>query len=297
MIITTVMGGLGNQLFQYAVGRSVALRTGRPLRLDVTRMPSPAGGALRRLQVIELPGPGGTPTLRRPGRQGLIAAPSRWSLRVDHVVRTGLARWTVTEPETEDVLVDLSDPPGPIAVLFGYWQSHRYHAGAEDVLRAELTPPVARGGRVAAMLDRLARHEVVTVHVRRGDYVTDPHLAAEFGAPSTEYLRRALDLVLSRCDAPAVVVLTDDPPWAAEHVRADAPVHHVELDAPLDPIEALALMSRGRHTVIANSSLSWWGARLAEHPDQVVVAPTPWYAGRPSEPSHRLPERWVRLPR
>lgn len=295
MIVTTLMGGLGNQLFQYAVGRAVALRTGRRLALEATLLPSPSGSGLRRFGLGELAVPSEVRVIRRPGRNGLRVPPSQSALRIRRVVRSSLARSTVIEPTDRHVFVDLSAPPRRLAILFGFWQSHRYHVGFEEVLRHELTPRIDRDGRVHRLLAEVGDHELVAVHVRRGDYVTDPRIAAAFGSLSADYYRRALASVLERCERPMVVVLSDDPVWAEAHVTPDAPTLHPELERPFDAVEVLAAMSRSRHAVIANSSLSWWGARLAAHRDQLVVAPERWFADGEADPDLRLPPEWTRL--
>jgi len=292
VIVTTITDGLGNQLFQYAVGRALAARTDRELVLDATLMPSRVHGGLRRLALDALPIPP-TRTLRRPRRAGGERPPGPTTLRVRNLARRALRERVVVEPMTRDAPVDLADPPRPLAVLQGHWQSHRYFAGSEGVLRAELTPPVAADGRVAAVLDRLDGQDLIALHVRRGDYVASPAIADLLGAQPVAYTLRAAGIVAAACDRPTFAVLSDDPSWAAEHVRLDAPTVHVEAEGPLGPVEVLALMSRARHAVIANSSLSWWGAWLAEHPDQRVVTPARWFASRAIDPAHRFPPHWT----
>lgn len=295
MIVTTLMGGLGNQLFQYAAGRALAIRTGRRLVLDATRLPSPAGGAVRPLDLDRLPIPADVRIVRRPGSDARTRPPGRTVLRLDHHLRRVMTRWTVTDPEDRDVLVDLTRPPAPLALLFGYWQSHRYHEGAEAELRRELTPRLRPDDRVARIVRGTEGSDPVTVHVRRGDYVMDPRITALLGPRPVAYYDRAIAHIAERVDRPVFLVLSDDPSWAAAHLRSDVAIQHVELDRPLTSLEALTLMTRSRHAVISNSSLSWWGARLSDDPDRLVVAPERWFDGRPTDPDLRLPPAWVRL--
>ncbi len=292
MIVTTIMGGLGNQLFQYAAGRAAALRTGRPLVLDATLLPSPADGGLRRLDLPQLP-IAAARTLRRPGRRGRERPPSAAHAALRPLLRRALRRWTVVDPMTHDVLVDLTRPPGPVALLHGYWQSHRYFADLDDLIRSELTPDVPRGGRVNDLLRATDGRDLVALHVRRGDYVTDPGVARVFGTQGEGYYRSGCDHVLAGCDRPIVVVVSDDPAWAAANLDLGVETLHPELEGPLVPVEVLAVISRARHAVIANSSLSWWGAWLGSHATQRVVAPRRWFAGREVDPVHRFPPSWT----
>jgi hypothetical protein len=176
--------------------------------------------------------------------------------------------------------------------LNGYWQSRRYGEGAAEVIRSELRlirPPSAANQAWLARIQSAAT--AVALHVRRGDYLN-------VGTESTlvcarSYYDKALRHMRERLGDPQVFVFSDDIPWCRDAFSA-LDVAFVDVNGPDDATEDLRLMAACRHHIIANSSLSWWGAWLARHPEQVVIAPQPWW--NDPAPSLLLAD-WITLPR
>ncbi len=294
MIVVTVMGGLGNQMFQYAVGRALSQRTGRRLVLDASLMPSGEPPYLREFLLDQLPIDPATRIVGRP--IGSLASPDRRAGSAVGAVRTvlrdTLGRWTLTEPtDTDRVLGGVI--PERLALLYGYWQSPAYFDAFEPAIRRELLPPIAAESPVARILRRLQDREIIAVHARRGDYATIDHVARLFGTLDAEHFITMGDRIAAQCDRPAMVVLCEDTAWAQQHLRFDAPTVYAEESAPLSPIEGVALLSRARHHVLSNSSFSWWGAWLADHPDQIVIRPRRWFPGEETDKGFRWPIDWV----
>jgi hypothetical protein len=294
VIVVTVMGGLGNQMFQYAVGRALSQRTGRRLVLDASLMPSGEPPYLREFLLDRLPIDPATRIVGRP--IGSLASPDRRAGSAVGTVRTvlrgALRRWTLTEPTgTDRVLGGVI--PDRLALLYGYWQSPAYFDALAPVIRRELRPSIAADGRVARILRRLQDHDVIAVHARRGDYATIDHVARVFGTLGGEHFVTMGTRVAAQCDRPAIVVLCEDTAWAKEHLRFDAPTVYAEESAPLSPIDGIALLSRAQHHVVSNSSFSWWGAWLADHPDQIVIRPRRWFAGADIDEGSRWPVDWT----
>ncbi len=283
MVIVQLTGGLGNQLFQYATARAIAHRNAVPLKLDTSwfkRYPQRAyglGGFMIEASVATM-------------EEIEELCPPRWSLRWAggqardrtkpysrrRVVRE---RWKRFDPALLKV--------GGDAYLIGCWQSERYFMDIAELIRRELvfkTPPDERN---AELLSRIDETDSVSLHIRRGDYVTNPGL---------QYYARALEVVAGHTNAPHVFVFSDDIPWARENFVTNLPTEFVCHNGPGKEIEDLRLMSRCRHHIIANSSFSWWGAWLAEHPGQLVIAPDPWFRDRKWAPADIVSVRWTTLP-
>lgn len=295
MIVVTMMGGLGNQMFQYAVGRAVSERTGRRLVLDRTMMPSGAPPYVREFLLDALPIDAATRTVGRTFGALVSRGSSSRTFFADArgALRGTLRRWTVPEGIDEDVFVDLSTIPDRLAVLYGYWQSPAYFADVTPLIRRELMPPMSADGVPARLLRQLEGHDVIAVHARRGDYVNVDYVAKVLDTLDAEHFVTMGTRIAERCDRPAIVVLCEDTGWAKAHLRFDAPTFYAEEDAPLSPVEGMALLSRARHHVLSNSSFSWWGAWLADHEDQTVIAPRQWFADRPTDAQYRFPADWT----
>lgn len=281
-------------MFQYAFGRALSIKLDRSFALDLTMMPTGAPAYLRAFELAALNLDKRTRMFGRPRTPASSTSTARPQVaRVGSLVRHGLRRWLVIEPR-EGVMLKAEDVPWRIAICIGYWQSHRYFMGVEKEIRSELTPPVAARSRSAEILDSLRGTETILVHVRRGDYASDAETHAFHGLQSATYYERAVTSILERVTGRAsVVVLSDDPEWAATNLDFGVQTVHAERSGTLSSMEALALMSRCSHHVISNSSFSWWGAWLASHGSQQVIYPTRWFAGQEVDRTHRFPSEWI----
>jgi hypothetical protein len=283
MIVARIFGGLGNQMFQYAAGRALALRHRTELALDLRAFESYTlhRYALSRLRIEARVADAAE--LRHYGRRklALISRLPLGRVRRYHVERTFGARagWARVPAD---------------AYLSGYFQSEFFFAEAAERLRHEFLPVAALGRANEDALALIAGCESVALHVRRGDYVSDKATLDIHGACSAGYYRQAVELMRERVRAPRFFVLSNDLDWARQNVALPGDTVFVDWNASSPELD-LHLMSRCRHHVIANSTFSWWGAWLASHPGQVVIAPRPWFDSRALDDSGVLPPRWTRI--
>jgi hypothetical protein len=279
-VITCLGGGLGNQLFQYAAGRSLATRTGSRLILDDSRIRAPGGfgyvfGNLAIEEVLVF---------------GRHCGPEAECYRT--MPEEQLGHPFLRERSFDyDARFEAATAP---AILFGFWQSERYFRSIAGSLRTEYQVKAPPEGANARWLDEIRRAESVCVHVRRTDTVTTIS-AKTHGTCSIAYYERGMNYFRRTVRHPRFFVFSDDWEWSREHFSApDTEV--VDANGPGAADQELRLMSSCRHHIIANSSLSWWGAWLGESPSQTVIAPEPWFVtGRPTP--DLLPGRWRRMPR
>ena len=175
--------------------------------------------------------------------------------------------------------------------LVGYWQSERYFRDAAEGIRADfaLREPLRDAN---AELLKLARAPAsVGLHVRRGDFASLDNAMQVHGLCSIAYYRRAIGLVRERWPECRFLVFSDDPAWARAELPLDPSAVFVAGNEA-SPECDLALMSACRHHIIANSSFSWWAAWLGYSPEQMVVAPTPWYANPQLDARDLAVSRW-----
>ena len=189
----------------------------------------------------------------------------------------------------------LSLPDG--TYLRGVFQSERYFADQEGTLRRDLAfadPPDTQND---AMLAEIGENLSVSLHVRRGDYASDPKIASVHGTLTLDYYRRAAALVAAHVGSdPLFLVFSDDPAWVAENLRLGFPTRIVDHNAGGPATEDMRLMAACRHHILANSSFSWWGAWLNRSAEKIVVAPRPWFRDATLDDNTIVPERWIRLP-
>ena len=264
MIVFYGQGGLGNQLFQYAAARSLALAHGCPLVLDPYWFSHQLPGETRwPLQLTSYP------LLMRMASE---FEQNKWTWmrsRLARCLRPLLALNLVRE---EGYAVNEQALRAPInSYMVGYWQSEAYFAGIRSQLLEELSPTMPPGPGDLAMMNRMRTGTPVSLHVRRGDYVSLPSAAAYHGLCSLHYYRAAMAYVAERVADPVFFVFSDDPEWTRANLSSPYPTHYVDHNTPEDAFQDLRLMSICRHHIIANSSFSWWGAWLAPLQDGLVV--------------------------
>ncbi len=180
--------------------------------------------------------------------------------------------------------------------LQGYWQSEKYFRHIAPQLRDELTRPEPADDVNQNVLDEIASEMAVSLHIRRGDYVSNAKTMKVHGTCSQEYYLDAARHIADKTETPPTFfVFSDDPEWTRENLKLPFPMRFVSHNPVADPSADLRLMSACRHHVIANSSFSWWGAWLNPSPQKTVVAPQPWFAGRKDEEHDIVPESWFRM--
>jgi hypothetical protein len=294
MLVVNLIGGLGNQMFQYAAGRALALRHGVPLKLDISdfdRFP-PRKYLLDNFRVDA-----NIASARVLGR--FDKDPKRWRA----TARRLRARLGGREGATGRTVVERGFPwqeipfdPAVDTCLLGYWQSERYFLPQSELIRREFTHKAPPDARAQRLLDEIDRHPAVSLHVRRGDYVSNPVVQKRHGLCSPAYYTAAVARILALEPGARFYLFSDDLDWVRSNLPIPAPVEYVDLNGPDQPHEDLRLMSRCRHHIIANSSLSWWGAWLNPRPGKVVIAPRQWFTPESKRDARDIvPPTWIRL--
>lgn len=185
---------------------------------------------------------------------------------------------------------------GDNTYLRGYWQSEKYFHEIADPLRRELTrsEPISDANR--ELLDQIDQTTAVSLHIRRGDYVSDAKTQRIHGTCSLDYYAEATRYLAERlATKPTFFIFSDDPQWTRDNLKLGFPMRFVSHNAVDDPWPDMQLMSACQHHVIANSSFSWWGAWLNPSPNKIVVACRRWFADAGKNDKDLVPETWVRL--
>jgi hypothetical protein len=286
-----VAGGLGNQMFQYAAARALSLRLGVPLTLDLgfyDRRRHRSYG----LHALPL-APHAERGLPRGGRLG------RWAAALSSATRRLVSPTVMVyrEPSSafDEAFLSLKAP----VHLLGHFQSTRYFDAVAERVQQELSPPPATDAFSLALAQQMAGANSAALHVRRGDYLSNPKNRALFACPGAAYCNAALDRLPPSC---TVFVFSDDMAWSRANLAHPAHTFVFVDDGKPRPVLAdLWLMQQARHHVIANSSLSWWGAWLAKRgqgqdPAQgLTIAPRQWYVAADHDDRDLVPPGWLRL--
>lgn len=276
MILTEMIGGLGNQMFQYAAGLALAHQSGVALRY------SDAGFDEYQLRQFTLTDFGIS------GKRASLAERSQ-------IAREGRL---IVEAESrfEPKLLDRHR----CAYLRGYWQSERYFISSRSRLLSEFVPIQDIGDINRLTIERMRNSVSIAMHVRRGDYVTNNHTNAFHGTLPIAYYQAALtrinaEIGLSQAKNVCHFIFSDDPDWCRDNFGFLKSIEIVSHNLNGRPALDIHLMQHCRHHIIANSSFSWWGAWLNDDPEQIVVAPKNWFRKTTIDCRHIVPERWHRI--
>lgn len=266
MIITKLCGGLGNQLFQWAAAKNVAVKYDTDVLCDLSHF-----GSCKAIRTED--------RIKEVGESRITP----WGLELDKVLN-GLefvdgnvhSLRPVNEASQCRTLDDNT-------YLTGFWQSETYFAENADEIRFDLKLSHIEKNALKSLYPFI-EDNTVSVHVRRGDYVNLQHMHP---CQTVEYYDKALESIGEFSN---ILVFSDDINWCKENFKYD----NMHFSEGQDNVTDLYTMSLCSHNVVANSSFSWWGAWLNENPSKKVVAPSYWFAnGTASE--NIIPNNWIKI--
>jgi hypothetical protein len=292
MVISHIIGGIGNQMFQYAAGRSLSLKYDQQLLLDLsdfTNYRLHHGFELSRVFNV----------MAKSAEASTIDEMLAW--RANPLIKKILRRpqfvWLrgnkfVVEPHFNywPSLFNRVDD----CYLYGYWQSERYFKPFESVIRKDFTFREPLAGRNSELASEIAQTQSVSLHVRRGDYLSDSKTGTIMNVCSLEYYRNAISYIAERVERPVFYIFSDDLAWVRQNLSMAFPCIYVDHNRGAESYRDMQLMSLCRNQIIANSSFSWWGAWLNSNSEKLVVAPWNWFRNGTND-RDLIPPEWMRL--
>lgn len=290
MVITNIIGGLGNQMFQYAAGLALSLERDTPLAISVDMFEGYSlhqGFELERVFGINVP------------RVGSIALEHLIGWRAAPLARRVLAKVSLLKPlcgrhfiaESHGITLDRLFSADSDTYLHGYWQSSSYFGCHGEQVRRAFTFTEEPDSQNADMLAEIAAGPSASVHIRRGDYLAAKNTAI-YNQCSSEYFLSSMQFLQERLGVLKFFVFSDDTQWAARFLADKGyDCRIVAHNMGSASYNDMRLMSTCDHHIIANSSFSWWGAWLNQKSDKIVIAPRQWMAGVSS--SRVIPTTWL----
>ena len=288
MIVAHIIGGLGNQMFQYAAARCIALRSNTDLQLNTDDFESYKVHKLC-LHHFNF----GFKKADKKILSKFISEEKSLSTRI--IRKLGLKpKYNIYRESTFRVDKNLLGFFKNNLYLEGYFQSEQYFLDHKDLIIKEFTIATPPSALNALMIEKILNCNAVSLHVRRGDYVTNPDANVVHGTCNQEYYEKSVKFFAQKITQPVFFVFSDDIPWAKENINTGYPTHFVDLNDAETNYEDLRLMSYCKHNIIANSSFSWWGAWLNQNPDKIVIAPQKWFNTN-TDTSDLIPQSWIRV--
>lgn len=305
MIIVRLLGGLGNQMFQYAAGLALAEARRTVLKLDVSWFrEDPAYEAHNRYSLScfnvteqfatqeEIDRVRGVRLTR--SERGALALARALRLRQCARRHQSAGHWyRASGHRYDEVFAQQPDE----TYLDGMFQSEKFFQSIAPLLRLHFSFRYPALPEVAALAERIRARPSVFVNFRRGDYVRNPAFAKEIGVLDLDYYHRALRLIRARSPDAVLYLISDDIEAIAREFQPSGPHEFVRCVQPWHAYDQMRLMSLCDHAVIANSTFAWWGAWLNPSPDKLVIAPEPWFADPSKNSADLVPTSWIKLPR
>jgi hypothetical protein len=295
MIIVKLISGLGNQLFQYAIGRQLSIKRNVPLKLDISFFETQN---LRSYKLNHYNIKAAVAT--KADIDKMIGFFEGRSLKdkIFRRIHSSLPKhkkryykerenW-VYEPNLMNVSSNI--------YLDGYWQHYKYFEQFNLSILEEFTLKNNERAAYKIIAEIEQNESSVSLHIRRGDYISDSNANNLMGVLPISYYQRAIDYINKVVKNPCYYVFSDDIDWVKKNLNTKSCFQFVDIeDGKKDYLE-LDAMNKCRHNIIANSSFSWWGAFLNKNPDKIVIAPDKWV--KPAEINMKINLQfpsWIKL--
>lgn len=293
MIVTKLKGGLGNQMFQYAFGKKLAVKYNTVLKLDTSflldRTPQKKFFVFRDydLDIFNLKAEIAT-------NNETVALTKRVPIVIiDKILNKliGAKSSYIIEPHYHFSERCNSAPDN--SYLEGYWQSEKYFISIRELLkRDDFTFKYSLSEKAKFLANQILNCESVCVNIRRTDFViTDFH-----GTCKPEYYKMGEEIICSKITKPQYFIFSDEIDWCRENIKFDGLVTYVGHEyAGIKFQDYLRLMSMCKHFIIPNSSFAWWAVWLNEVTDKIVIAPKKWFNDSSWNINDLKPKEWIAI--
>lgn len=294
MIIIQLKGGLGNQMFQYAFAIILAKINSATLKLDKSffdTFSKEQEFAPRNFELGIFENVYTQASSKEIIELTRLSSINKIKKKLGFYNKSNIYLEPSLDFHLEALLIKV-----PVYIK-GYFQSYKYFENQEDLIRETFSFPIEYlDDRNKALLSKLQSETTISIHIRRGDYVTNEKTQQFHGNCSLEYYSNAIALLASKTKVFTLVFFSDDSQWVKEQFKT-LPYSKFFVDYNINEnswIDML-LMSFCTHNVIANSSFSWWAAWLNMNPNKIVISPKNWYANLERNTNDLIPPEWIRL--
>ncbi len=290
MIVSELMGGLGNQMFQYAIGRQLAIKNKTDLFLDTHFLldRSPKKNFSYRnydLSIFNI-----TPKFA-PLEISKKYSSSRNRIKkyLQKIINPGNLQY-ITQTDFNFIPDILNSPDN--TYLSGYWQTEKYFKEIETVLRADFSFKNTIGENTKELVKKINDCNAVCLHVRRGDFVTNP----THGTPGTDYYKSAETIISQKIINPVFFIFSDEIDWCKENIHLSGETYYVGDEFTGEKCrDYFELMILCKHFIIPNSSFGWWAAWLSNNNNKVVIAPRIWFKNSSWNTIDLIPDTWIKI--
>ena len=288
IIYSCIHGGLGNQMFQYAIGLSVSLKNNVKYEIDLQKMKN---YDLRDFSLNKF-------NISADVCDKSISKKFK-SNKYKEFIEKVLNRFGVYLGdkfyEKNEFYYDKSVFFMDKVYLKGYWQSFKYFVPIRNIILEEFSLKKDLSNENSNTLEKIkSKKESVALHIRRGDYISNSKNNKLYNVVGLDYYKEAVEIVNKKIKNPTFFIFSDDIDWVAENLKISGEVFYASNKKVNIPEEELILMSKCKHNIIANSTFSWWGAWLNQNSNKNVIAPKCWMSTI-EYLDDLYPKDWIRI--
>lgn len=273
MIVINLIGGLGNQMFQYAAAKALSLEKRQKLFLNIQ--------GFEKYQLHKY----GLFHFKLEHKQ--YRQPSKFTKKFITVFKNKI-KYTEREFNYNPNLQNIEGNP---IELEGYFQCEKYFIKYEDQIRSDFEIISALKQQTKGVIEFMKSCNSVSIHIRRGDYL----LHEMHNTDKEEYYSNSMKFIESKISSPVYFLFSDDINWVKENFKTAFETHYIDFNDAESNYEDLKLMASCKHNIIANSSFSWWGAWLNPNQNKIVIAPRKWFNDETWNYQDVIPQNWIKL--
>ena len=297
MIISNIIGGLGNQMFQYSAARVLSEKLGAELYLDISSYDSyklHEGFVLNKYfpQInVKL---ATKKEIFKIGGYGAYLNNALLDSILSRTFKEKIDKKIVYEPHFHywKSFYKISDNK----YLKGYWQSYKYFLGYEEIIKKIFSFSPEYINKNYEIINLLSKKETTSVHIRIGDYKNNSSSNSFHGTLDIEYYYNSIKRICEKKGDSLFLIFSDDINWCKANFKLDVP--HLFIDASISDnvINDFFLMKSCNNNIISNSSFSWWAAWLNDYNNKIVIGPKNWFnIGNKNNTSDLFLSNWERL--
>lgn len=273
MIVVKLIGGLGNQLFQYATAKALALHKGQELYIDKSAFNNYELRAygLHNFNV----------------KVKIYKQPSK-------IIRKLLVKFGVNTNYKEQSFAynsELFKIKSKNILLDGYFQCEKYFSEFRTEILKDLKIVSPLKKETQEQLKNIAKVNSVSIHIRRGDYLQNE----KHNTSKEDFYKDAMALIENKIENPVYFMFSDDMEWVKTNFKTNVETVYIDFNDANTDYEDLKLMTACKHNIIANSSFSWWAAWLNTNENKTVIAPQQWFNDESQDYSDVIPNTWIKL--
>ena len=291
MVVVKLQGGLGNQMFQYAAARSLSMRLNTEMYFDLSwfsNIPSSDTKRWYELDCFDIDIKSIDIT-----KYNVISKGLGRSAKIKQYLKAANRKvlWSFESPD-QKYLDEFSSLNGNI-YLDGWFTSEKYFMSIRDQLLKDFKYKQKMSPENKKIIDKILSTNSVSLHVRRGDYISNKGASKWHGTSNIEYYKDAIDLAESKIVNPIFYIFSDDISWCKKNIKIQTEHHYIEGNKK--GADDMRLMMQCKNNIIANSTFSWWGAWLNNDVNKLVIAPKKWLEDSSVDTSDIIPEGWIRI--